>query len=297
MTVGGFRTGALVARALPSFVAEGLGPADRVRRQLRQRRAAGDHRAPPAASQPDVGQLARARRPCRTPSTPTRATGSRACACRRSRRARSPPASTSSASPRSRRPSRGARGAILALPHLGGWEWAGRWLSDQGHRVTVIVERLEPPELFDWFVRLRNDLGMTVVPLGPGAGPRRAPGARRQRGRVPALRPGHPGRRRRGRVLRRAHHAAGRPGDTRPAVRRADPACRRVLHPPAQRPPRHRPPADPRRAPRQAPRGRHPGDAVPGPGAGVPHPPRPRAVAPVPAELASDPGYQEKRAL
>jgi phosphatidylinositol dimannoside acyltransferase len=62
------------------------------------------------------------------------------------------------------------RGVILALPHLGGWEWAGRWLTDVGHRVTVIVEQLDPPELFDWFVRLRRDLGMTVVPLGPGAG-------------------------------------------------------------------------------------------------------------------------------
>ena len=62
------------------------------------------------------------------------------------------------------------RGVILALPHLGGWEWAGRWLTDQGHPVTVIVEQLDPPELFDWFVRLRRDLGMTVVPLGPGAG-------------------------------------------------------------------------------------------------------------------------------
>ena len=62
------------------------------------------------------------------------------------------------------------RGVILALPHLGGWEWAGRWLTDQGHPVTVIVEQLDPPELFDWFVRLRRDLGMTVVPLGPDAG-------------------------------------------------------------------------------------------------------------------------------
>ena len=59
---------------------------------------------------------------------------------------------------------------ILGLPHVGGWEWAGRWLADQGHRTTVIVEQLEPPELFDWFVRLRRDLGMTVVPLGPDAG-------------------------------------------------------------------------------------------------------------------------------
>ncbi len=63
------------------------------------------------------------------------------------------------------------RGAILALPHLGGWEWAGRWLGDVGHRCTVVVERLEPPELFEWFVRLRRQLGMTVVPLGPDAAP------------------------------------------------------------------------------------------------------------------------------
>lgn len=62
-------------------------------------------------------------------------------------------------------------GVILALPHLGGWEWAGRWMTDQGHRLTVVVEPLEPPELFQWFADLRRDLGMTVVPLGPTAGP------------------------------------------------------------------------------------------------------------------------------
>ncbi|MEX0847725.1 MAG: phosphatidylinositol mannoside acyltransferase [Ilumatobacteraceae bacterium] len=61
-------------------------------------------------------------------------------------------------------------GVILALPHLGGWEWAGRWMTDQGHKLTVVVEPLEPPELFQWFADLRKDLGMTVVPLGPGAG-------------------------------------------------------------------------------------------------------------------------------
>jgi KDO2-lipid IV(A) lauroyltransferase len=60
-------------------------------------------------------------------------------------------------------------GVILALPHLGGWEWAGRWMTDQGHRLTVVVEPLEPPELFQWFVDLRQSLGMTVVPLGDGA--------------------------------------------------------------------------------------------------------------------------------
>jgi len=61
-------------------------------------------------------------------------------------------------------------GVILALPHLGGWEWAGRWATDQGHPMTVVVERIEPPKLFDWFVDLRAELGMTVVPLGPQAG-------------------------------------------------------------------------------------------------------------------------------
>ena len=59
-------------------------------------------------------------------------------------------------------------GVIIALPHLGGWEWAGRWLADQGHPVTVVVERIDPPELFDWFVDLRSKLGMNVLPLGPG---------------------------------------------------------------------------------------------------------------------------------
>lgn len=61
-------------------------------------------------------------------------------------------------------------GVILALPHLGGWEWAGRWMVDRGLGLTVIVEQLEPPELFEWFVDLRAELGMNVVPLGPTAG-------------------------------------------------------------------------------------------------------------------------------
>lgn len=63
------------------------------------------------------------------------------------------------------------KGAIVALPHLGGWEWAGRWMAEMGHRMTVIVEPIDPPELFDWFTKLRSDLGMNVVPLGPSAAP------------------------------------------------------------------------------------------------------------------------------
>jgi len=62
-------------------------------------------------------------------------------------------------------------GPIMALPHLGGWEWGGFWLaSTYRHRMTVVVEALEPPELFEWFVALRQSFGMNVVPLGHGAG-------------------------------------------------------------------------------------------------------------------------------
>lgn len=60
-------------------------------------------------------------------------------------------------------------GVILALPHLGGWEWAGRRMADLGHGLTAVVEEVDPPELFDWFVDLRRDLGMNVVALGPSA--------------------------------------------------------------------------------------------------------------------------------
>ena len=61
-------------------------------------------------------------------------------------------------------------GTILALPHLGGWEWAGRWLTDRGYKMSVVVAPLDPPELFEWFMDMRKDLGMNVIALGPRAG-------------------------------------------------------------------------------------------------------------------------------
>ncbi len=62
-------------------------------------------------------------------------------------------------------------GPILALPHLGGWEWAARWLhSVRGWEVAAVVEQLEPPELYEWFLDFRRELGMHVIPLGPSAG-------------------------------------------------------------------------------------------------------------------------------
>jgi lauroyl/myristoyl acyltransferase len=62
------------------------------------------------------------------------------------------------------------RGAILALPHLGGWDFGGAWLAIRGHPLTVVVEPVQPPELLEWFTALRSEVGLTVVPLGPDAG-------------------------------------------------------------------------------------------------------------------------------
>jgi KDO2-lipid IV(A) lauroyltransferase len=62
-------------------------------------------------------------------------------------------------------------GAIMAMPHLGGWEWSGFWLTQVQHRpVTAVVERLDPPALFEWFVELRRSFGFEIVALGPEAG-------------------------------------------------------------------------------------------------------------------------------
>ncbi len=61
------------------------------------------------------------------------------------------------------------KGVIVAAPHLGGWEWGARYLVARGVRVTVAVEDLQPPDLFDWFVAFRRRLGVNVVAVGPGA--------------------------------------------------------------------------------------------------------------------------------
>lgn len=63
------------------------------------------------------------------------------------------------------------KGAIMAMPHLGGWEWSGFWVTQvQGRGVTAVVEQLDPPELFEWFAELRRSFGFDIVALGPDAG-------------------------------------------------------------------------------------------------------------------------------
>ncbi len=58
-------------------------------------------------------------------------------------------------------------GTILALPHLGGWEWAAAWMAGQGHHMLAVVEALNPPALFEWFERQREAMGLEIAALGP----------------------------------------------------------------------------------------------------------------------------------
>jgi phosphatidylinositol dimannoside acyltransferase len=59
----------------------------------------------------------------------------------------------------------GGRGGILALPHLGNWDAAGKGVALQGWKVTAVAELLRPDRLFRLFLEHRQELGMGVVPL------------------------------------------------------------------------------------------------------------------------------------
>jgi lauroyl/myristoyl acyltransferase len=62
-------------------------------------------------------------------------------------------------------------GAIVAIPHMGNWDVAGRWLDVRGQGAICVAETLKPDRLFDLFKRHRERLGMEVVGLDePGVG-------------------------------------------------------------------------------------------------------------------------------
>ena len=62
------------------------------------------------------------------------------------------------------------RGAIVALPHVGSWEWGGGFLARIGHPMLAVAEELEPPELFEWFIAKREAIGLQITPLDRNAG-------------------------------------------------------------------------------------------------------------------------------
>jgi KDO2-lipid IV(A) lauroyltransferase len=62
------------------------------------------------------------------------------------------------------------KGLIIALPHIGSWEWGGSYLNSLGLGMTAVAEELEPPALFEWFKEKRESIGIRVEPLNEKAG-------------------------------------------------------------------------------------------------------------------------------
>ena len=56
-------------------------------------------------------------------------------------------------------------GVVVALPHMGNWDWAGTWACATGMPLLTVAERLEPARLYDEFVAYRRSLGMEILPL------------------------------------------------------------------------------------------------------------------------------------
>jgi KDO2-lipid IV(A) lauroyltransferase len=56
-------------------------------------------------------------------------------------------------------------GVVMALPHIGSWEWGGSFLDGIGYHMTAVAEVLEPEDLFEWFIEQRRAMGLTIVPL------------------------------------------------------------------------------------------------------------------------------------
>jgi lauroyl/myristoyl acyltransferase len=62
---------------------------------------------------------------------------------------------------------RGA-GLIVALPHSGNWDVAGRWAQVEGYPLTTVAEELKPERLLRLFLEHRRAIGMDVVALTQG---------------------------------------------------------------------------------------------------------------------------------
>ncbi len=54
------------------------------------------------------------------------------------------------------------KGVILALPHVGNWEIAGRAAVPEGAHLIAVAEQLDEREA-EWFVRLRREMGIDIV--------------------------------------------------------------------------------------------------------------------------------------
>lgn len=56
-------------------------------------------------------------------------------------------------------------GVILTLPHAGNWDHAGAWCAKYLGSLVTVAERLRPEGVFQKFMRMRTDRGITLMPL------------------------------------------------------------------------------------------------------------------------------------
>ena len=56
-------------------------------------------------------------------------------------------------------------GLICALPHIGNWDVGGRYMTARGWPVVSVAEDLQPPRLFELFLRHRQSMGMEILGL------------------------------------------------------------------------------------------------------------------------------------
>jgi lauroyl/myristoyl acyltransferase len=58
------------------------------------------------------------------------------------------------------------KGALVVTIHMGGWEGAAAWWgTNSPWHTSLIAEKLEPPELWDKVLGLRQSSGLTIIPL------------------------------------------------------------------------------------------------------------------------------------
>ena len=60
------------------------------------------------------------------------------------------------------------KGVVVAVGHLGNWDAAGAWVGARGNRLVTVAEVLRPRRLYEFFLRHRTKLGMTIYGAEPG---------------------------------------------------------------------------------------------------------------------------------
>jgi KDO2-lipid IV(A) lauroyltransferase len=56
-------------------------------------------------------------------------------------------------------------GVILTLPHSGNWDLAGAWTALELGSLCTVAERLRPEGVFQKFLKMRTERGITLMPL------------------------------------------------------------------------------------------------------------------------------------